>query len=88
RTGLRDTGLEDDSDSSKNNVTNTCRCFTVKTTGSVRYTLLLSLLMAAVMTGELTMTEFLYKTKAIRISPEDRETKSDTVWGNGSPIQP
>ncbi|TNN61187.1 hypothetical protein EYF80_028572 [Liparis tanakae] len=35
----------------------TCRCLTVKTTGSDRYTLLLSLLMDAVMTGELTMTE-------------------------------
>uniref|UniRef100_A0A8C5HXF1 Uncharacterized protein n=1 Tax=Gouania willdenowi TaxID=441366 RepID=A0A8C5HXF1_GOUWI len=35
----------------------TCRCLTVKTTGSDRYTLLLSLLMDAVMTGELTITD-------------------------------
>uniref|UniRef100_A0A8C9T2Y4 Uncharacterized protein n=1 Tax=Scleropages formosus TaxID=113540 RepID=A0A8C9T2Y4_SCLFO len=37
----------------------TCRCLTVKMTGSDRYTLLLSLLIAAVMTGELTMTDFM-----------------------------
>uniref|UniRef100_A0A3B3RSW0 Uncharacterized protein n=1 Tax=Paramormyrops kingsleyae TaxID=1676925 RepID=A0A3B3RSW0_9TELE len=49
----------------------TCRCRMVKTTGSDRYTLLLSLLMVAVMTGELTMTapRCLYRTKAILISP-------------------
>uniref|UniRef100_A0A3P8TW75 Uncharacterized protein n=1 Tax=Amphiprion percula TaxID=161767 RepID=A0A3P8TW75_AMPPE len=35
----------------------TCRCLTVKTTGSDRYTLLLSLLMDAVITGELTITD-------------------------------
>ncbi|KAJ0006540.1 hypothetical protein NQD34_013813, partial [Periophthalmus magnuspinnatus] len=32
----------------------TCRCLIVKITGSERYTLLESLLMAAVMTGEFT----------------------------------
>uniref|UniRef100_A0A3Q1EE44 Uncharacterized protein n=1 Tax=Acanthochromis polyacanthus TaxID=80966 RepID=A0A3Q1EE44_9TELE len=35
----------------------TVLCLTVKTTGSDRYTLLLSLLMDAVMTGELTITD-------------------------------
>uniref|UniRef100_A0A3B5QJW8 Uncharacterized protein n=1 Tax=Xiphophorus maculatus TaxID=8083 RepID=A0A3B5QJW8_XIPMA len=54
----------------------TCRCWTVNTTGSERYTLLLSLLIDAVMTGEFTITDltlFLYSTKAILISPVREE---------------
>uniref|UniRef100_A0A8C6UAH4 Uncharacterized protein n=1 Tax=Neogobius melanostomus TaxID=47308 RepID=A0A8C6UAH4_9GOBI len=47
----------------------TCRCLTVKTTGSDRYTLLLSLLMEAVMTGELTITDLTLAFSVDRYEP-------------------